>query len=136
MQNYVVGFAFNNEKVLLIEKLKPAWQAGFLNGVGGKCEADENIYDAMEREFHEEVGVLVPRENWRLFCTTTARDGMVFFFTTKLDDDIIIKQMEAEEPFWAFYEYLYQYNLIDNLRWLIPMALAEVHVRANVTEIP
>ena len=134
MQVYVVGFAFKNEKVLLIRKLKPAWQAGFLNGVGGKCEGNENIYVAMEREFHEEVGVIIPRANWRLFCITSARNGMVFFFTTRLND-IKVVQMEDEEPVWVLHRRLFQYKVIDNLRWLIPMALAEVRVRASVTEI-
>lgn len=135
MRRYVVGFAFDNEKVLLIKKLKPDWQVGFLNGVGGKCEAGESNNEAMAREFHEETGVIIPREDWRLFCTTYARDGTVFFFTTKLNNSIVIKQMEDEQPIWVLHKRLYDYKVINNLRWLIPMALAEICVSALVLEI-
>jgi len=134
MKTFVVGFVFNNkEEVLLIRKLKPSWQAGFLNGVGGKCETDEDIYTAMVREFHEEVGVIIPNGHWRLFCKTTARDGQVAFFTAKYDG--VIYQMEAEEPIWMPYIHLNRHVVIDNLRWLIPMALAEKRVQATVIEL-
>lgn len=55
---YVLGFMFNEDesKVLLIMKNRPAWQAGKLNGVGGKIEAGETPIQAMEREFAEETG--------------------------------------------------------------------------------
>ncbi len=37
MERYVVGFCFNGDmsKVVLIQKNRPAWQVGKLNGVGG-----------------------------------------------------------------------------------------------------
>lgn len=42
MKKYVLGFMFSTEdrgqKVALIKKLKPKWQAGLLNGIGGKIE--------------------------------------------------------------------------------------------------
>ena len=43
---YVVGFAFNKEKtkVLLIKKTKPDWQAGQLNGIGGKIESYDKTH--------------------------------------------------------------------------------------------
>lgn len=47
MQEYVLGFAFTpkdlkgNQKVVLIEKLKPEWQKGKFNGIGGKLEKDD-----------------------------------------------------------------------------------------------
>ncbi len=41
----------------MIEKLKPEWQKGRLNGVGGKVEEGEDPFDAMVREFREETGV-------------------------------------------------------------------------------
>ena len=38
MQEYVCGllFSVDRTRVLLIRKRRPAWQAGRLNGVGGK----------------------------------------------------------------------------------------------------
>lgn len=37
MKHYVLGFAFgpNYKKVALLHKLRPEWQKGLLNGVGG-----------------------------------------------------------------------------------------------------
>ena len=53
MKEYVVGFMFSEE----ILKNKPDWQAGRLNGVGGKVEPNEYPDQAMVREFEEETGV-------------------------------------------------------------------------------
>jgi 8-oxo-dGTP diphosphatase len=43
MQTYACGFLFSLDRtrVLLIRKRRPAWQAGRLNGVGGKIEPGE-----------------------------------------------------------------------------------------------
>lgn len=65
---YVVGFAFSEERsrVVLIRKTKPKWQAGYLNGVGGKVEpTDSSAHAAMAREFHEETGVLTEPDAWK-----------------------------------------------------------------------
>ncbi len=62
---YVLGFAFTHDgRVALIEKNRPAWQAGKWNGVGGHMEPGEDIYEAMAREFQEETGVETPW-GWR-----------------------------------------------------------------------
>jgi 8-oxo-dGTP diphosphatase len=41
---YVLGFLFDpsQKDVVLIKKLKPEWQKGKLNGVGGKIEEGES----------------------------------------------------------------------------------------------
>lgn len=61
-QQYVVGLAVNQGWVALIRKAKPAWQAGRLNGIGGKVEPGEDPQLAMAREFEEEAGVATPAE--------------------------------------------------------------------------
>ncbi len=55
---YVLGFMFSpdEKKVLLIWKNRPSWQAGKLNGIGGKVNPGETPLEAMEREFIEETG--------------------------------------------------------------------------------
>ncbi len=55
---YVVTFLFNHDstKVWLIEKQKPDWQKGLLNGIGGKIEIGETPTDAAFRELKEEAG--------------------------------------------------------------------------------
>ena len=52
MINYVTGFMFSQDllNVGLIKKLKPKWQSGLYNGIGGKIEHDESPYEALARE--------------------------------------------------------------------------------------
>ncbi len=137
MKYYVVGFIFDFErkKVLLINKLKPEWQAGKLNGIGGKVEENEAYTTAMVREFEEETGMDVPEHLWREFCVTMAWDGCVNFFTATVNfnSEIGLCSPEAEKIEWVNSDNLPE-NVIDNLRWLIPMALAEVPVFAEVKE--
>lgn len=65
---YVLGFAFLGNRVLLIRKTKPAWQAGKLNGVGGKVEPfDADLEAAMIREFREETGITTQVGQWHEF---------------------------------------------------------------------
>lgn len=84
MQLFVCGFCFDEERerVVLIEKSQPAWQAGRLNGVGGKVEPGESVSAAMTREFEEEAGVRLPAHavgegaasapgTWTPFCVLT-----------------------------------------------------------------
>lgn len=58
--HYVLGFAFDFdlEHVALIRKNRPKWQAGRLNGIGGKVDEGEHPESAMVREFDEETGKL------------------------------------------------------------------------------
>jgi len=69
MIKYALGFLFSKdkEKVVLIKKTKPEWQAGFLNGVGGKVEQGETYVEAMIREFEEETGVVFT--DWHHGCS-------------------------------------------------------------------
>ncbi len=67
---YVVGFVFSKDlsRVLLVLKNRPAWQNGKFNGIGGKIEADETAFEAMNREFVEETyfdGWMDTRGYWR-----------------------------------------------------------------------
>jgi len=73
MQNYVLGFAFDNERrVALIKKKRPEWQAGRWNGIGGSIELHETAYEAMIREFYEETGLRLI--NWRKVATMRCPD--------------------------------------------------------------
>jgi 8-oxo-dGTP diphosphatase len=58
MIKYVLAFIFDtNNNIWLIEKQKPSWQKGKLNGIGGKIEEGETEDEAMYRELEEEAGV-------------------------------------------------------------------------------
>jgi 8-oxo-dGTP diphosphatase len=124
MKKYVAGFLFskNSKKVVLISKLRPEWQIGKLNGVGGKIEKGETFYEAIVREFQEETGVEI--KDWELFCCLKNKQWLVNFFRAKADADI--KSMEDEQVDWYLVKDIYNLNTIPNLRWLIHMALDNV----------
>jgi 8-oxo-dGTP diphosphatase len=138
MMNYVLGFMFrkNNTEVALIEKLKPEWQKGKLNGIGGKLEKDEDMYRAIEREFKEETGAIVT--TWKRFCTIgdSKNNWNVECFTTndKENGDIEIKSVELEQVEWHKVEEINKINIIPNLKWLIPLALDKDDLYADVID--
>jgi len=140
MEEYVVGFAFNSDgdKVILIEKQKPNWQKGKLNGTGGLIEdidMDEthnpslNIepcYLAMAREFKEEAGIETSYFHWDQFCVLTdGRGWKVYFLRTHLLDPLfdLARTTTKEKIVKIKVKELNQHKIIPNLEWLIPLAL-------------
>lgn len=122
--NYVAGFMFseNQEYVGLVLKEKPDWQKGLYNGIGGKIEPNEGMYDAMCREFQEETGVETIKNDWQNYALITGSDYKVCFlyaFTDKLHD---VKTMELESIQIHAVRLLPE-NKIFNLNWLIPLAI-------------
>lgn len=134
--NYVAGFMFNHalSQVALIRKTKPEWQRGKLNGVGGKVEAGENAAEAMVREFREETGVQTTVDDWRYFMLMHGNnDGgqgafRVAFFVT-IGDLWNLRTMEAEQIECVSLQEVgpLRTDMIDNLTWLIPLALDFLH---------
>ena len=126
MQQYIVGFAFLalGEHLVLIQKTRPAWQAGKWNGVGGRVEKGEHPIDAMVREFREETGALTAKSDWDHFASAIGPDGALVHFyrgtfamlqvQTKTDEIVSIAHVN---------EWLKRSDLVDNLKYLIPMAM-------------
>lgn len=121
---YVVGFLIDdaNEEVALIQKIKPAWQAGKLNGIGGKIEPGESALAAMIREFKEETGAIDVTQ-WRLFAMMNFPDGVkVHCFESRQVDEI--QTTTEEEVGWYNLDGVKggEYETIPNLPWLVGMA--------------
>lgn len=130
MQEYVLGFAFTpkdlkgNQKVALIEKLKPEWQRGKFNGIGGKLEKDDiSKHCAMSREFEEETGVSIHPECWD-YIGKMSGDGSwcVHVFTTVSKTVENVKTVEQErillvDPVKEL-DYILEKG-ITNVPWLI-----------------
>jgi len=124
----VVGFLFNPEmdKVVLIEKNRPDWQKGFMNGVGGKTEeSDQDIYFTMKREFSEEAGLDI--NDWNNFCSIYGRTWKCYFFFSVSDKYNEVKTKTDEPVKIVNVKDLYDLPVIDNLRWLIPMCKDRAH---------
>lgn len=93
MQEYVAGFLFRQKgngifqcegiiEVALIRKIKPEWQNGLLNGIGGKIEPGEYPLGAMIREFQEEAGLYIL--DWQHFATMNCGGNREGKFTSLL----------------------------------------------------
>ena len=98
---YVVGFAFDHklEGVLLCQKNRPEWQAGKLNGLGGKIENGESPIEAMIREFKEEAGL--DHHGWTYVGMRTMKDVFdLHLFATRIHMSDLAKAaaFETDEP--------------------------------------
>lgn len=127
MNNFVLGFAFTPDEqwVALIEKKRPAWQIGLLNGIGGRIEPGERPEVAMIREFEEETG-FKNDSGWKFWDRRGEMlfdDAHIYVFSaiiidlpsrvhTTTDEEVVLYPVNNLPP-----------NVIDNLRWLIPACL-------------
>lgn len=100
MKRYVLGFAFNEkrDRVLLINKRRPDWQAGKMNGIGGMVEADESVVAAMVREFAEETGIATMTWQWEWFGRIFGDDAEVHLFRAFGVDIELWKPLTDERP--------------------------------------
>lgn len=134
-QNYVVGFLFDEQflSVTLIRKLRPDWQRGKLNGIGGKMERGETPVQAMVREFKEETSVEIPAEDWWQFAELCddSGDWNVFFFMAQRPDlyKIGLRNMTDEQIEVVGVFNVRHCRTIPNLQWLIPMAMQRINER-------
>lgn len=126
MMKYVVGLAFNEigTELLLIEKKRPQWQEGLLNGVGGKVETtDASFKDAMIREFEEEACITIT--DWREVATNLEQHYELVFFTTFTNEIYNAKSMTDEQLQIVDVDLIPQnyYPLAPNIDWLTYVCL-------------
>ena len=119
---YVLALLFtpDRERVVLMHKIRPAWQAGRVNAPGGKLLPGETPAEAARREVHEETGVDV--DGWEEFLVwddPVYRMHAVRAFHPAAER---ARTAEDQEVFLAPVAAL-PASLIDNLRWLVPLAL-------------
>jgi 8-oxo-dGTP diphosphatase len=119
---YVLALLFtpDRRRVVLMHKTRPAWQAGRVNALGGKLHPGESPADAARREVREEAGVDV--EGWEEFLTwddpvyrmhaLRAFDAAAADARTAEDQEVFLADVAALPA-----------ALVDNLRWLVPLAL-------------
>lgn len=125
-KKYVVGLVFDEHrnKVALIRKNRPAWQAGKLNGLGGKVEENESFLTAMIREFKEESGVETNEEDWKAFCDLQGEDFFIRLFAS-IQDLSKLKSVEDEQIEIVDISDLSlgRNDCVENLVWMVGIAL-------------
>ena len=131
---YVLGFAFSEDlsKVVLIKKARPAWQAGKLNGVGGKVEKDETLQDAMTREFREEAGVEI--KSWKKLGVMSGDNWEVWVFASYHNN--LKKVLSQTDEMVGVYHVpsiiAGNYETISNLPWLLTVALDQDTINGKI----
>lgn len=122
MKHYVVGFLFNEkDEVLLLKKIKPAWQFNKWNGVGGNIEPGETPGEAMRREFIEETRI-GDYLGWEHKATIIGIFGTLFVFATRSSKKLFEKmpaRNDVEELFHWFPKNSLPSNMIYNLPWVV-----------------
>jgi 8-oxo-dGTP diphosphatase len=130
MQKYVLGFMFSPDykNVLLIEKNRPEWQRGKINGVGGKVGNGERYENAMVREFQEETGVTTLSTDWNWLCQFGDDTYLVEVFWTTSEDWNKAESITDETIFKASVALLNNYSdsLLPNVKWMVPLAIDKV----------
>jgi 8-oxo-dGTP diphosphatase len=132
IQKYVLGFVFNLDKtqVALIRKNRPQWQAGMLNGIGGKIEEGETAFGAMIRECKEESTISITE--WKNFAKFTGTWGEVECFMSLYKDLTKLECPESEEIEIHNINNLHNQYLSPNLHFLILMSLDDNVEYANI----
>jgi 8-oxo-dGTP diphosphatase len=121
----VVGFAFEGNNVLLIRKMRPTWQAGKYNGVGGKLRNQEEPSVGMQREFQEETGLYIQEANWVKPATMIGPNWNVTVYGVFANIGEAVATTD-EEPMVFSVNNLPRGSMIDNLEWLVPLTLQKL----------
>ena len=154
VRRYVLGFVFDRayHHVLLIRKSRPEWQAGRLNGLGGKIAENESPEEALERELHEETAGRLGPVDVLPFGRLSGVDWEIWLFHAiypyDFPDDLSNVDVGEGTTFVADRLDLPNWPTLPNLRYLVPLAvnhargldtaaffeIAEVEVPPEVSE--
>lgn len=124
-----IGLAFteNDHAVLMVKKTHPRWQAGRLNGVGGRGEPGEQPLDCVVREFAEETGRHVAPALWRHVVREIGPDYDLHAYMTRVSSPTKFPRVNdvGETLKWIRVDELraHRHSMIGNLQWIVPMAL-------------
>lgn len=124
-KNFTLGFIFSPsfDRVLLMHKNRPDWQAGKVNGIGGKVEGDESLVACMVRETFEETGLNIPDEKWSQVGQFGADTWTVFVYCSVFTGDQASIESKTDERVEWFRVDQIPENAIENLNWMIPICV-------------
>tara|TARA_Y100000310_G_C20333253_1_gene646252 strand:+ start:181 stop:612 length:432 start_codon:yes stop_codon:yes gene_type:complete len=124
-KKYSLGFIFTPslDRVLLVHKLRPEWQEGKVNGIGGKREEGEDSADCMVRETTEESGLITQKEDWVLLGEIQQPAGNVDVYALMYKGDLKDAKSAGDEKIEWFGVSQLPENIMSNLIWLVPFAI-------------
>ncbi|MBV5347943.1 NUDIX domain-containing protein, partial [bacterium] len=99
-----------HDNVLLIRKNRPSWQAGRLNGLGGKVKKYENFYDSMVRECSEECGLVVT--HWAYLGLVTDNSEYIVKFYRSEIPNLEMAHTTTDEPIEIHNVHSLDYDLL------------------------
>jgi len=128
MKKYVLAFIFTKdmENVWLIQKNRPNWQKGKLNGIGGKIEPGETPKEAILREVHEESGVDLSSNESFQFIGDLSNDSFHMDVFACVSDEYLVT-MEDETVLLIPVSELSDLLCIDNVPALIELSLLKIN---------
>jgi 8-oxo-dGTP diphosphatase len=113
-------YSADRRQVVLMRRTRPAWQAGRVNALGGRLMAGESAATAARREVREECGIDVAE--WEEVLVWEDAEYRMHVMRAVSDRARDARTVEDQEVFLADVNAL-PANVIDNLRWLVPLAL-------------
>jgi 8-oxo-dGTP diphosphatase len=113
-------YTMDERQVVLMRRTRPAWQAGRVNALGGGIIDGETPASAARREVREECGVDVAE--WTDVLVWEDAEYRMHVMRAMSEHAGEARTMEDQEVFLADVNVL-PANVIDNLRWLVPLAL-------------
>lgn len=121
-REFVLALLFTDDgrRVVLMRRTRPAWQAGRVNALGGGIMERESAMSAARREVREECGVDVAE--WSKLLEWDDAEYRMHVLSALSARAAEARTLEDQEIFLADVRALPE-NVIDNLRWLIPLAL-------------
>lgn len=125
--NYVVCLLFSEDlsQVCLIEKQRPDWQKGLLNGPGGKIEPGETILEAATREFKEETGVCIA--SWVQLCMKKAHNNSYvvnFLIAVGSPSELqLIRTTTDEQVGMRTVKHIDYSKVVSSIEWVLPLAV-------------
>lgn len=114
------------QKVLLIQKTKPTWQAGNYNFPGGKINHGEPPRVGVSREFREETDLRIPTHVWKAVGTIYNGDRgyRVLIFAGIYNPELHGEAHSLTDEMVAWYQCAFlPKNIITNLKWLVPLGV-------------
>ena len=125
-QCYSMGFLFDDkrERIVLIQKIRPNWQAGYWSVPGGHIEEEEGPGRCCAREFREEAWLNIGLSEWQSFAILTRPGAMVYcYMATSSRIDLVKTMTDETVRIFDVARVTEACPLLNGIQWLIPLAL-------------